>query len=235
MKRPRGVHHARLAAVTALAAAFLGSGSTSRAGSPPQTASTAVATNNPASADAEHDVDRSPAIRIKWLLPVGSPVRVFGRSVRLELLGTGLATPHDLEVRTIEDAGSQQTRRVGQPLRDTLVAPFRLEIPITFAATSLTAMTHSGMFVAVVKACATGSRCLTGTSEPLFFHPDGGGYLVYDEAGLCRFFRCGALTGGDTAERGTWRVMGGGPLPAAPSREEPGQESPNPVVDGGDV
>ena len=28
------------------------------------------------------------------------------------------------------------------------------------------------MFVAVVKACATGRRCLTGTSEPLCFHPN---------------------------------------------------------------
>ena len=89
--------------------------------------------------------------------------------------------------------------------------------------------------LAVHVACATGSRCLTGTSEPLFFHPDGGGHLVYDETGLCRFFSCGALAGGETAERGTWRVMGGGPLHAAPSREEPGQESPNPVVNGGDV
>lgn len=235
MKRPRGVHYARLVAVTALAAVFLGSGSATRAGSPPQTLSAPGATTTVSSDGAEHDTDRSPAIRIKWLLPASSPVRVFGRSVRLELQGSGLATPHDVEVRTIEDAGSQQTRRVGQPLRDTLVAPFRLEIPITFAATAAATLTHSGMFVAVVKACATGSRCLTGTSEPLFFHPDGGGHLVYDETGLCRFFSCGALAGGETAERGTWRVMGGGPLHAAPSREEPGQESPNPVVNGGDV
>jgi len=172
------------------------------------------------------------AIRMTWLLPA-NPVHLSGRDVRLQLEGVGLTMPYDVEIRTLEDAGSLQTRRLGQPLRDTLVAPFRLDVPVAFGATAPSQMTHSGMFVAVLKACTTAGGCLTGTSEPLFFHPDGLGHVVYDETGLCAMFHCGALKGGETAERGTWRVMGGGPLHSAPSREEPGTDGGNVTVDGG--
>ena len=236
MTHHRSGRFARLFGLAALAALFLSSSVVTRAGagltslSPlEQSGSTAGF----ASDDAEHDDDKSPEIRINWLLP-SNPVRLFAPAIRLELAGAGLTAPMEVEVRSIVDGGTLQSRRVTAALRDTLAAPYRIEIPLRFDAGVSSQMTHSGMIVAVVRACATDGRCLTGTSAPRFFHPSDGGFLVYDEKGLCQFFGCGALGGASTAERGTWRVMGGGPLHAVPSREEPGYEAEVPVVEGGE-
>lgn len=181
----------------------------------------------------ENDDDTSPEIQINWLLPA-SPVRVYAPMVQIELLGIHVSTSMDVEVRLIEDAGTLQSRRVSEPVRDTLIAPYQLRMSVAFAEKLPDQMTHSGMVVAVVRACPPRGRCLTGTSAPLFFHPDEGGFLVYDERALCAYFRCGDLRGTAAQQRGTWRVMGGGPLHAVTSREEPADE-PETVVDGGDL
>jgi hypothetical protein len=236
MTHHRSGRFARLFGIAALAALILSSSAITRAGagltqlSPPDLpGSTATS----ASDDAEHDEGKSPEIRINWLLP-STPVRLFVPAIRLELAGMGLTAPMELEVRSIVDGGTLQSRRVTPAVHDTLVAPYRIEIPLRFDAGVATQTTHSGMIVAVVKACASDGRCLIGTSPPRFFHADSGGFLVYDEKGLCQFFGCGALGSPGTPERGTWRVMGGGPLHAVPSREEPGGEVEVPVVAGGE-
>jgi hypothetical protein len=115
-------------------------------------------------------------------------------------------------VRTLEDAGSQQTRRTGAPMTATLAAGGTQSLSIRFGGTGLTSLTHSGMVTAVVQACPAQGPCLTGTSYPLFFHANGGRVLVYGETVLCERFRCGDLSGTTAIEPGTWRVQGGGPL-----------------------
>jgi hypothetical protein len=236
MKTSRGLHYVRYAALAALAAFFLGSSSATSAGAGQTQDRSAVTSAADSDDGSEHGENESPEIKINWILPAATGLlQVYAPTIRLELLGLHVKTPLEVEVRTLEDAGSMQSRRVGKPIRETLVAPHRLEIPISFGADLPVCMTHSGMVVAVVRACEIGGGCITGTSEPLFFHPDGGGFLVYDEQVLCQRFGCGALTGGGSPERGTWRVMGGGPLHAAPSREETADEDDDRTVDGGDV
>jgi len=124
-------------------------------------------------------------------------------------------------VRTLEDAGSLQTRRTGSPVTATLAAGGRQDLAIRFGATGLSRLTHSGMVTVIVQACPTsGGPCITGTSYPLFFHAAAGGVLVYGEGVLCERFRCGDLSGTAAVERGTWRVMGGGPLHNVGTDEE---------------
>ena len=140
-----------------------------------------------------------------------------------------------LQIRTREDAGSLQTRRVGQATLLTIAARGSATIPIRFGARLPAELTHSGMFAAVVAACpATGGRCVAGGSEPLFFHQERGTFVVYGEDVLCQRFFCGALGVAVAApESGTWRVMGGGALLGARVREEPDTTEPEIVTGGG--
>ncbi len=140
-----------------------------------------------------------------------------------------------LQIRTREDAGSLQTRRVSQPILVTIAARSSATIPIGFGAQLPAELTHSGMFAAFVVACpATGGRCIAGGSEPLFFHQERGTFVVYGEDVLCQRYSCGAL-GVKVAgpEKGTWRVMGGSALRAARVREEPDTTEPE-IVPGGE-
>ena len=139
-----------------------------------------------------------------------------------------------LQIRTREDAGSLQTRRVSEPVLATIAARGSAKIPIGFGAGSPAEQTHSGMFTAFVVACpATGGRCIAGGSEPLFFHQEPGMFVVYGEDVLCRRFSCGALRVKVAGpEKGTWRVMGGGPLLAARVHEEPDTTEPESVTGG---
>jgi hypothetical protein len=142
-----------------------------------------------------------------------------------------------LQIRTREDAGSLQTRRVGPPILVTIAARSSATIPIGFGAELPAELTHSGMFAAFVVACpatTTGGRCIAGGSEPLFFHQERGTFVVYGEAVLCQRYSCGALRVKVAGpERGTWRVMGGGALRAARVREEPDTTDPE-IVPGGE-
>jgi hypothetical protein len=139
-----------------------------------------------------------------------------------------------LQVRTREDAGSLQTRRISQPIFVTIAARSSTTIPIRFGAQLPAELTHSGMFAAFVAACpADGDRCIAGGSDPLFFHQEHGTFVVYGEEVLCRQFSCGALrVTGASPERGTWRVMGGGALLGARVHEEPDATEPE-IVGGG--
>lgn len=144
--------------------------------------------------------------------------------------------PYDIQLRALEDAGSMQSRRIGSPLTAVIAGGESLVMQFPFADGVPAELTHSGMVVALVTACARDGigRCTTGASAPLFFHPDRGGYVVYDEQLLCRRHSCGDLTGRTKREPGTWRVMGGGPLHGATSREEPEGDDDG-IVDGGEI
>ncbi len=125
--------------------------------------------------------------------------------------------------RTLEDAGSLQTRRTGAPVTTTLAAGGAQELAIRFGGGDLSRLTHSGMVTVVLKACPPqGGRCLGGTSYPLFFHGRSGRVLVYGEGVLCERFRCGDLYGTAEIEKGTWRVQGGGPLHGVIAADETG-------------
>jgi hypothetical protein len=185
--------------------------------------------------DNEHGAVEPHGIEINWVWPAKTPgARLATPWMTLELRNIDPVL-YEIQVRTLEDAGSLQSRRVSDPVRTTLFARDSLELPISFGADLRGDFTHSGMVVAVVTACPMDGGCITGTSAPLYFHPDGGGFLIYDEALLCRRFRCGALAEPVRAERGTRRVMGGGPLHEVPSQEESDDEDDDRVVDGGDV
>jgi hypothetical protein len=140
-----------------------------------------------------------------------------------------------LQIRTREDAGTLQTRRVGEPTLITIAARSSATIPIRFGAEVPAELTHSGMFAAFVVACpVSGGRCIAGGSEPLFFHQERGTFVVYGEDVLCERFFCGALrVKVARPEKGTWRVMGGGALRGAPIREEPDITQPE-IVPGGE-
>jgi hypothetical protein len=139
-----------------------------------------------------------------------------------------------VQVRVLEDAGSLQTRRIGGPLSATLPAGGTADVAVPFASQLPATLTHSGMVAALATGCPTESGdCVDGTSDPLFFHREGGGFVVYGERVLCETFRCGALAEDVKLEAGTWRVLGGGPLTGVPSHEEPEVEDDG-YADGGD-
>jgi hypothetical protein len=130
-------------------------------------------------------------------------------------------TSYTLTARTLEDAGSLQTRRTGVPATATLAAAGTGTVAIRLGGAGLTGLTHSGMVTVVVQACPTqGGPCVPGTPYPLFFHGSGGRVLVYGEKVLCSRFRCGDLYGTSEIEPGTWRVQGGGPLHGVNTNEE---------------
>lgn len=115
--------------------------------------------------------------------------------------------------RTLEDAGSLQTRRNGTPTTVTLAAGGEQKLTIRFGAGDLERLTHSGMVMVSLQACPSqGGPCIGGASYPLFFHGKTGRVMVYSESVLCERFRCGDLNGTGEIEKGTWRALGGGPL-----------------------
>lgn len=129
--------------------------------------------------------------------------------------------------RTLEDAGSLQTRRTGSPVTVTLAAGGEQELAVRFGNGDLSRLTHSGMVTVVLEACPSqGGPCIGGTSYPLFFHGTTSGntgrVLVYGERVLCERFRCGDLAGTAEIEPGTWRALGGGPLHGTVTDEETG-------------
>ncbi len=173
-------------------------------------------------------------LHFRWPVPAATLLARIAQPV-LPLHVTNLDdVSYVLQVRTREDAGSLQTRRVGEPTIVTIAARSSAKIPIGFGAELPTELTHSGMFTAFVVACpATGGRCIAGGSEPLFFHQEPGMFVVYGEDVLCRQFSCGALREAVASpERGTWRVMGGGPLLGARVHEEPDTTEPESVTGG---
>ncbi|MGH9239568.1 MAG: hypothetical protein ACRD3G_16120 [Vicinamibacterales bacterium] len=184
-----------------------------------------------------HTVEPS-GLAVGWALPPSPRVAARLETPWLTLVLRNLdAAIYDVQVRTLEDAGTMQSRRVSDPVETTVVERGEHRLALVFATVLPAQLTHSGMVVAVLRACPrNGGACLTGTSPPLFFHLDGGEYLVYDEELLCRSYNCGALEERVRPEQGTWRVMGGGPLVDVPSREEPDEgDDDDVVVDGGDL
>lgn len=125
-------------------------------------------------------------------------------------------------VRTLEDAGSLQTRRTSPPMTVALAAGGVQVVTVRFGGGGgLERLTHSGMVTVSIQACPSqGGPCVGGTSEPLFFHGSSGRVVVYGESVLCGRFRCGDLYGTDEIERGTWRVLGGGPLQGIVASDE---------------
>jgi hypothetical protein len=188
--------------------------------------------------DKEHGPVEPHGIEINW---AGGPAETFYAELAQPVVTLRLVNRdrvgYTVRARTLEDAGSLQTRRLGSPLSASLAAGGQKKLAISFGGAGLQRLTHSGMVLVAIEACPVpGGRCIGGTSYPLFFHAAAGRVLVYGEKVLCSRFRCGALNGQADLERGTWRVMGGGPLhgvsvaeepPGSEDRAEPG------VVDGG--
>jgi hypothetical protein len=125
-------------------------------------------------------------------------------------------------VRTLEDAGSLQTRRISPPSTITLAAGGEQVVTVRFGAgVSFDQLTHSGMVTVSIQACPSqGGPCVGGTPEPLFFHGAAGRVVVYGESVLCGRFRCGDLYGTGEVEKGTWRALGGGPLQGIVASDE---------------
>jgi len=187
---------------------------------------------------ADSDPEKPSGIEMRWLVDAGArPVALADPVVKLRLTNLD-PVAWAVSVGPLEDAGSLQTRRIGQPASAILPAHGSIELPIRFGKEIPGEFTHSGLIVALLTACPEGKgACTNGASEPLFFHPDGrsGGLLVYDERVLCESFGCGDLRSRVKPERGTWRVLGGGPLLGATVQEEPETDAKDDVVvEGGD-
>jgi hypothetical protein len=186
--------------------------------------------------DEEHGPFEPHGIRLGW--PARSSTlfaRLAQPSLTLRLVNLDRAA-YAIVLTPLEDAGSLQTRRLGKPISATLPPRGKVELTVRFGAGLPRTLSHSGMVVALLTACPQGGGpCLNGASDPLFFHPQGDHWLVYGERVLCKRFRCGALTQKNVKlERGDWRVLGGAPLHAVASREEPDHEDDG-FVDGGDL
>ena len=169
----------------------------------------------PLSAD-DHEPLAPHGIELSWA-GGGEPAESFYAELAEPVVSLRLVN-HDrvgytVLARTLEDAGSLQTRRTGPPVTVTLAAGGEQALAIRFGGGDLDRLTPSGMVTVVLEACPPqGGRCIGGTSYPLFFHGNAGRVLVYGERVLCERFRCGDLSGTAEIERGTWRALGGGPL-----------------------
>ena len=209
------------------------------AGDLPRLAAEATVQTAPQPPDRPDDNEEPPVaphgLHFRWPAPAATLLTRIAEPV----LPLGVLNLDDvsyvLQIRTREDAGSLQTRRVSEPTLITIAARSSATIPIGFGAELPAELTHSGMFAAFVVACpVTGGRCIAGGSEPLFFHQERGTFVVYGEDVLCQRFFCGALrVKVARPEKGTWRVMGGGALLAARVREEPDSTEPE-IVPGGE-
>jgi hypothetical protein len=209
------------------------------AGDLPRGAAEATVQTQPPPRDRPDDNEEPPVaphgLHFRWPAPAATLLtRIAEPVLPLDVVNLD-DVAYLLQIRTREDAGSLQTRRVSQPILVTIAARSSATIPIGFGAQLPEELTHSGMFAAFVVACpATAGRCIAGGSEPLFFHQERGTFVVYGEDVLCQRFSCGALRVKVAApERGTWRVMGGGALRTARVREEPDTTDPE-IVPGGE-
>jgi hypothetical protein len=213
-----------------------GAGPTAATATAPAATVTAAAAAAHRSDDEEHGPFEPHGIELSW--PAGSRTlfaRLAEPSLRLRLVNLD-PVAYAVVLAPLEDAGSLQTRRLGEPISATLPPRGQVELTLRFGAGLPRTLSHSGMVVALLNACPLGGGpCLNGASDPLFFHPQGDRWLVYGERVLCKRFRCGALAQKNVKlERGDWRVLGGGPLHAVTSREEPDHEDDG-FVDGGDL
>jgi len=162
-------------------------------------------------------------IEMQWAAATG-PAASFYAELAEPVLSLRLVN-HDrvgytVLARTLEDAGSLQTRRTGAPFTATLAAGGTQDLTVRFGGAGLTGLTHSGLVAVIVEACPAQGACVRGASDPLFFHASAGRVLVYGEGVLCSRFRCGDLSGTTAVEPGTWRALGGGPLHNLSADEE---------------
>ena len=186
---------------------------------------------------AEHDPDDgSGGIVMEWLLELGkAPASLKEPVIVLRLINFDDSVSYMGAIRTLEDHGSLQSRRVAEPFFVEIPAGGSVEVPIRFATKLPRELSHSGLVVAMLTACPFDQRsCTNGASEPIFFHPGTGGTLVYNERQLCERFGCGDLRRTGTAEPGTWRVLGGGPLHRVKVNEDPEEHGDERIVDGGE-
>jgi hypothetical protein len=226
-----------LLAAAELAAQEPGGGVTeARPTSPATAAPTATRAERPD--DNEHEPVAAHGIQMAWPWKPTFTARLEEPEILVKILNRD-PVAYAVAIRVLEDAGTQQSRRIGPPLTATLAPGASLDLPVRFDGTlPLQPLTHSGLVVALLTACPVGGGpCVNGASEPLFFHRQGGRRVVYGEQVLCSRFHCGALLAqggpaGGKPEPGTWRVMGGGPLHVAPLDEEPGGEDER-TIDGG--
>lgn len=183
-------------------------------------------TNAPLHADDQEEIAAN-GIEILWVSPSGATVPAASFYAELaEPSMTLRLVNHDrvaytVTTRTLEDAGSLQTRRTGTPATATLAAGGTQNLAVRFGGANLAGLTHSGLVAVMLQACPTsGGPCVPGASDPLFFHAAAGRVRVYGESVLCSRFRCGDLAGTSEIEPGTWRVLGGGPLHGVATDEE---------------
>ncbi|HKI00952.1 MAG TPA: hypothetical protein VKK31_03130 [Thermoanaerobaculia bacterium] len=171
----------------------------------------------------DHEAVASHGIEMQWAGGTGTAESFYAELaepvVSLRLVNHD-RVGYTVLARTLEDAGSLQTRRTGSTVTATLAAGGTQNLAIRFGGAGLSGLTHSGMVTVVVQACPSQGPCIGGASYPLFFHASGGRVLVYGEGVLCQQFRCGDLAGTTAAEPGTWRVLGGGPLHNVTTDEE---------------
>ena len=173
----------------------------------------------------DHEAVAPHGIEIQWAGGTG-PAESFYAELAEPVVSLRLVNRdrigYTVLARTLEDAGSLQTRRTGAPLTATLGAGGTQNLAIRFGNAGLSGLTHSGMVTVAIEACPPqGGPCIGGTSYPLFFHTSGSRVLIYGEGVLCQQFRCGDLAGNTTVvEPGTWRVLGGGPLHNVTTDEE---------------
>jgi hypothetical protein len=225
--------------VKRLLIALAGLSTVMAAGDLPRGAAEATVQTEPPPRDRPDDNEEPPVtphgLHFRWPSPAATLLtRIAEPVLPLDVVNLDDVS-YVLQIRTREDAGSLQTRRVSQPILITIFSRSSATIPIGFGAELPAELTHSGMFAAFVVACpASGGRCIAGGSEPLFFHQERGTFVVYGEDVLCQRFFCGALLEKVARpEKGTWRVMGGGALLAAHVREEPDTTEPE-IVPGGE-
>lgn len=196
----------------------------------------AVATG---SARAEHGPEEPSGIVLAWVTDaLKNPSHLDDPLIDLRLTNLDDVF-YAVSLTALEDHGDLQSRRVGREQVAFLPPKGTIDLPVRFAAKLPRRLTHSGLVVAQLTACpADGRTCLNGASEPLFFHPKKRGVLVYGERLLCKRFRCGDLRGRGKPTRGTWRVMGGGPLHQVADHEERSRNrkrnEDRVVVEGGD-
>jgi len=183
--------------------------------------------------DAEHEPVAAHGLLLTWPWKPTFTARLEEPEILVKLINRD-RVGYAVAIRILEDAGTQQSRRLGPALAATLAPGGSLSLPVRFdSVTPLQPLTHSGLVVALLAACPVGGGpCVNGASEPLFFHREGSRRVVYGEPVLCGRFRCGALLTKEKPEPGTWRVMGGGPLHGVPLHEETGQEDER-TIDGG--
>ena len=182
-------------------------------------------------AEREHPPAAPQGLALEWVeLPTASAdvVKESG-SVVLRALNFDAVT-YTVQATVIGDAGTMASRMRSEAVAFTLPGGGLSEIRVDAIQPVAHQWSFSGAMVVHMRACPSGEsagpRCLVAVSDPLFFHPTGGGPAMrfYGGAALANRYRSGALKGSiSTTGEGaaTLRVMGGGPLSVDPAiREE---------------